>query len=290
VDRRTPSDKPRGRQALGRGLDALISSAGRAELREIEVERIEPNPDQPRQFMSPATLTELANSIREHGIVQPLVVGSIGDDRYRIIIGERRWRAAREVGLARVPVIVKETTKQQTLELALIENLQRSDLNPMEEAEAYRRLVDDFGLSQGAVAQKVGKSRTTVTNTLRLLTLPASLKAAVMESRISEGHARALLGLVGDNAQVAALQVVERKQLNVRQTEELVRGFGASPRRRIREISPDLQDVETRLRRALGTKVTVRPGRKGGRVIIEYFSDEEFQGLYERLCNPGNGY
>jgi ParB family chromosome partitioning protein len=276
-------DKSSGRRALGRGLDALFPPGTALGLLEADVDRIEPNPEQPRQRFDSDALAELATSIREHGIVQPLIVSSLGDERYRLIVGERRWRAARLAGLGRVPVIVKDATPQQTLELALIENLQRADLNPLEEAEVYRRLGNDFGLSHQALAQRVGKSRTAITNTLRLLTLPDTIKEAVVEGRLTEGHARALLGIPDQRTQVAVMGELERKGLNVRQTEELVRRLLEPRRKATRQFSPDLAAVESELRRVLGTKVIVRAGRKGGRVIIEYYSEEEFQGLYERL-------
>ena len=272
------------RRALGRGLDALLPQAPETGLKEIEVDRIEPNPEQPRQRFDRAALEDLAGSIREHGLVQPLVVARIADDRYRIIVGERRWRAAQLAGLERVPAVVKETSDRGTLELALVENIQRADLNPLEEASAYQRLMQDFGLTQQQVAERVGRSRVAVTNTLRLLSLPETLKRAVIEERITEGHARAILGLPERQAQLAVLERVEREGLSVRQTEELVRRL-TEPREPRRESHrpPDIQALEDDLRQALGTRVSLKPGKRGGRIVIEYYSDEEFQGLYERL-------
>lgn len=274
----------RSRRALGRGLDALLPAAPPGAVQEVAVERIEPNPDQPRQRFEGAALDDLAASIREHGVVQPLVVARTGDDRYRLIIGERRWRAARLAGLERVPVVIKDASDRQTLELALVENVQRSDLNPLEEAAAYQRLIQDFGLTQQQVAQQVGRSRVTIANTLRLLALPETLKRAVIEDRITEGHARAILGLTDRQAQLAVLERVEREELSVRQTEELVRRLTETrvPRPQP-ERSPDVAALEDELRQSLGTRVTLRPGKKGGKIVIEYYSEEEFQGLYERL-------
>lgn len=274
----------RSRRALGRGLDALLPAAPPGAVQEVAVERIEPNPDQPRQRFEGAALDDLAASIREHGVVQPLVVARTDDDRYRLIIGERRWRAARLAGLERVPVVIKDASDRQTLELALVENVQRSDLNPLEEAAAYQRLIQDFGLTQQQVAQQVGRSRVTIANTLRLLALPETLKRAVIEDRITEGHARAILGLTDRQAQLAVLERVEREELSVRQTEELVRRLTETrvPRPQP-ERSPDVAALEDELRQSLGTRVTLRPGKKGGKIVIEYYSEEEFQGLYERL-------
>jgi ParB family chromosome partitioning protein len=268
------------RRALGRGLDALIPTAQVTGLLEVEIGRIDPNPDQPRQRFDPSALDELAASIKEHGIVQPLVVAAVGDNRFRIIVGERRWRAAQRAGLERVPVVVKEASDRHTLELALIENVQRADLNSLEEAQAYQRLIADFGLTQTEVARQVGKSRVAITNTLRLLVLPESVKRAVVDGRITEGHARALLGLKDAHSQLTVLERIERDELSVRQTEEIVRRL-TEPRepRKHRDRNPDIAAVEDDLRQALGTRVSVRPTRRGGRIVIEYYSDDEFQGL-----------
>lgn len=274
-----------GRRALGRGLDALIPVSADTGPREIEIGLIEPNPDQPRQHFQQVALQELAASIREHGVVQPLVVSRLDSNRYRLIVGERRWRAAQLAGLTQVPVVVREATERTTLEMALIENVQRSDLNPVEEAEAYGRLMQEFGLTQQQVADRVGKSRVAVANTVRLLALPATLKRAVIEERITEGHARAILGARERQQQMAILERVERDELTVRQTEELVRRLNEpvttnqprTPR------DPTIAGIEDELRRSLGTKVSLRPGIRGGRIVIEYYSDDEFQGLYERL-------
>jgi ParB family transcriptional regulator, chromosome partitioning protein len=273
------------RRALGRGLDALIpSGTGTQGLQEVAIDRIEPNAEQPRQRFERAALDELAASIREHGVVQPLVVSAIGDDRYRIVVGERRWRAAQIAGLERVPVVVKDVSDRQTLELALIENLQRADLNPLEEAQAYQRLTQDFGLTQAEVGLQVGKSRVAITNTMRLLLLPEAAKKAVIEGRITEGHARALLGLLERHAQLTLLERIERDELTVRQTEELVRRLTEPRVPHVHATrDPDLAGLEDELQQALGTRVSLRRTRKGGRIVIEYFSDDEFQGLYERL-------
>ncbi|MBV9282471.1 MAG: ParB/RepB/Spo0J family partition protein [Chloroflexi bacterium] len=287
TDEPPANPRPRSRRALGRGLDALLPPAQRTGVQEVDVNRIAPNPNQPRQRFDRKALEELAMSIRDHGVVQPLLVMACGDDRYQLIVGERRLQAARLAGIPLVPVVVKEASDRQLLELALVENLQRADLNPLEEAGAYQRLIQDFGLSQQEVARQVGKSRVAVANTLRLLSLPDELKGALVEDRITEGHARALLAVPDRQVQLALLQRVERDDLNVRQTEELVRRLAEPAQRRERTAPPGVAAVEDELRRALGTRVSVRSGKRGGRIVIEYYSDEEFQGLYDRLVGRG---
>ncbi|HEX6508336.1 MAG TPA: ParB/RepB/Spo0J family partition protein [Chloroflexota bacterium] len=284
MDKPPAGARSKRRRALGRGLDALIPVEESSGLREIDVDIIEPNPNQPRQRFERSSLEELAASIREHGVVQPLVVAEAGNGRYRLIVGERRWQASKLAGLQQVPAVVKDVSDRQTLELALIENLQRTDLNPLEEAAAYQRLMQDFGLTQQELGQRVGKSRVAITNTVRLLVLPEVVKRAVIEDRITEGHARALLGLPDKQSQMALLERVERDDLTVRQTEELVRRLvePRAPKPDVRK-NPDVAAAEDELRRALGTKVSLHHGKRGGRIVIEYYSDEEFQGLYDRL-------
>lgn len=280
------------KSGLGRGLGALIPTgestpAGNG-VTMVPVDLVSPNPRQPRNMLRPDELDELTDSVREHGVLQPLIVtpGDAGG-RYVLIAGERRLQAARLAGLAAVPVIVREATDQQRLELAIIENVQRSDLSALEEAEAYRQLAEDFELSHEDIASRVGKSRVAVTNTLRLLKLPDSVKNALIEGRISEGHARALLALPTLEAQTAALRTVMAQELNVRQTEELVRKLsGEKPARKPKpEILPEVAALEERLRASLGTKVSLRAGRKGGTVTIHYYSDEELETLLGRLLN-----
>ncbi|MDQ2742492.1 MAG: ParB/RepB/Spo0J family partition protein [Chloroflexota bacterium] len=276
----------KGRRALGRGLDALLPPGEATGLRQVEITRIEPNPDQPRRRFERKALEDLAASVKEHGVVQPLVVSAIGDDRYRIVVGERRWQAAKLAGLDLVPVVVKDTSDRQTLELALVENVQRADLNPLEEATAYQRLIQDFGLTQQQVAQQVGRSRVAIANTLRLLVLPATIQQAVVEERITEGHARALLALPSQAAQSTLLERIERDELSVRRTEELVKRLQEGRRPAGRQAkSPDITAIEDELRRSLGTRVSVQHSKRGGKIVIEYYSDEEFQGLYDRLLD-----
>jgi ParB family transcriptional regulator, chromosome partitioning protein len=275
---------------LGRGLGALIPSGDNALAENgvmlVPVNMVLPNPRQPRNMMHPEELEELTVSVREHGVLQPLIV-TLGESsgQYILIAGERRLQAARLAGLASVPVIIRQATDQQRLELAIIENVQRSDLSALEEAEAYRQLAEDFDLSHENIAARVGKSRVAVTNTLRLLRLPDSVKNALIEKRISEGHARALLALPTPEAQTAALRTVLVQEINVRQTEELVRKFTGekSARKPKPSISPDIAALEDRLRSSLGTKVTLRSGRKGGTLTIHYYSNEELEALTVRL-------
>ena len=275
------------RSGLGRGLEALIPAAAEAAggLVQVPVSAITPNPMQPRTALEPEALAELAASIREHGLIQPLVVTQQGPERYQLIAGERRWQAARLAGLATVPAIVKEATPQQVLELALVENIQRADLNPLEEAAAFRQLVDEFGLSQEQVAERVGKSRVAVTNTLRLLRLPAEVKQALADGTIQEGHARALLGLPTSQAQVTAVQLVVKRALSVRQTEELVRRMVEPPQPKpVEPPQPEARSLEEQFRARLGTKVQLYRNRKGrGRLVIHFYSEEELQAIYETI-------
>jgi len=251
-------------------------------VQEVPLEAIIPNPHQPRGSIATGDLQELAGSIREHGIIQPLIVTRKADGGYQLIAGERRWRAARLAGLQRVPVIVKDAAPQQMLELALVENVQRADLNPLEEALAYKQLIEEFGLSQGDVAQRVGKSRPAIANTLRLLLASPTVQAAVMNETITEGHARALLGLPRQEDQDAMLRIVIQQGLNVRQVEALVQQF-ARPQKPKPAPLPEVQALEENFEASLGTRVRLKAGRKGGRVVIYYYSDEEFRALYERL-------
>jgi ParB family transcriptional regulator, chromosome partitioning protein len=280
------------KSGLGRGLGALIPGRENASAENgiilVPVDLVFPNPRQPRRKMHPEDLNDLTASIREHGVLQPLIV-TPGDEegRFILIAGERRLEAARLAGLASVPVLVRQATDQQRLELAIIENVQRADLSALEQAEAYRQLAEDFNLSHEEIAVQVGKSRVAVTNTLRLLKLPDAVKNALIEGRVSEGHARALLALVTPEAQIAALRTILLQELNVRQTEELVRKLsGEKPSRKPRPaVIPEVAETEERLRSGLGTKVTLRSGRKGGTVTIYYYSDEELNSLVERLLD-----
>lgn len=277
------------KSGLGRGLDSLIPVSEQAPKKEenyIPVERIVPNPRQPRAHIDSQELNELASSIREHGILQPVIVTYNEDeDQYILIAGERRLLAAKQAGLRHVPAIIREATEQQRLVLALIENVQRSDLNALEAAEAYRQLTEEFNLSHEEVAVHVGKSRVSVTNTLRLLKLPQEVQDALVGERISEGHARALLSLATPQAQEAALQTILLHDLNVRQTEELVRKLsGERPKSRPKVTSPpEISALEERLRAQLGTKVDIKTRKNGGSLVIHYYSNEELDALIATL-------
>jgi ParB family transcriptional regulator, chromosome partitioning protein len=276
-----------GSSALGRGLSSLIPqrSSGASAVVDVPLRRISPNPYQPRHRIDDAGLEELAASIREHGVLQPVLVTETLEG-YQLIAGERRVRAARLAGLERIPALVRQLAERDQLEVALVENVQRSDLDPIDEALAYRQLIEEFGLTQERVAERVGKARATVANTLRLLDLHPDLQAAIGEGRITEGHGRALGGLPVDG-QPHVLSTVVAQGLSVRQTEELVRRLReprpAQDARPVRRLDPDLERVEEELRERLGTKVSLSRSRKGGRIVIEYYSDEELGRLYERL-------
>jgi ParB family chromosome partitioning protein len=275
------------RTGLGRGLDALIPGsepASRAGVEQIPVENISPNPRQPRRDFNPEELAGLAASIHENGVLQPLIL-SRGDqpDEYILVAGERRLLAARQAGFEVVPAIIRDVSDQQRLELALVENLQRADLNPLEASEAYRQLSEDFNLSHEEIARRVGKSRTAVTNTLRLIKLPDEVRQALIEDRISEGHARALLALPTSQAQIAILQMILDRGLNVRQTEELVRKYsGMRPVVAQKPVpAPEIIALEERLRRALGTRVSLNRRRNGGTLTIHFYSDEELNSIVD---------
>jgi ParB family chromosome partitioning protein len=286
---------------LGKGLDALIPTgfhpeapqtedllAGSTGVLTVSVDQIVPNPRQPRSSFKETALNELAASIKEHGIIQPLLVSrnenGIG---YTLIAGERRWQASQRAGLKVVPVIVRQTTDQQRLELALIENVQRADLNPLEEANAYRQLAEEFHLSHDEISLRVGKSRVAVTNTLRLLNLPGSIQMSLLEGEISEGHARALLGLTNPRAMESALRTVLLQKLTVRQTEELVNRLkGEKPTANAKEgLSPDEKSLANFIQASLGQKINVKIGkdRVSGSLTLHYGSEEEFQDLMVRL-------
>ncbi len=290
------------RRALGRGLDALLPAAPPAGFADksvflCPVEKITPQAGQPRQHFDEAELGELTASIREHGIIEPLVVRRLAKDAdtFELIAGERRWRAAQRAGLKEVLVVVKDVSPKEAFELALVENVQRADLNPLEEAAAYQALVEEFGLTQEVVAGRVGKSRVAVTNSMRLLRLPTPAKEAVIAGTIKEGHARALLGLPGDELIEQALAVVIADELTVRQTEELVRRLArqaAEPPREEQiveeEVSPETRQLETSFREALGTKVNLYRSRRGGRIVIHFFSEEELSAIYDQIVGPSD--
>ena len=279
------------RTGLGKGLDALIPAGqnipvdGSSGVTHLPVDLIQRNPRQPREKFDPEELENLAASIREHGVIQPLIVSPAKDGIYILIAGERRLQASRKAGLKTVPVVIRHATDQQLLELALIENVQRADLNPIEEAEAYQHLAREFRMSHETIAVRVGKSRVAVTNTMRLLDASAAVKQALVDGRISEGHARALLALSTAKAQEALLNQIINLDLSVRQTEVLTRKYSGQKTATKKRSGPiaDVTDVERRLQSSLGTKVALKHGKRGGTVTIYYYSDEELNSLLEKL-------
>lgn len=298
------------RQALGRGLSSLIpktaadADAGgpppQAGIELVDVDVIVPNPHQPRQRFDPQALRELADSIREHGVLQPVVVTQAQSDTgvktYQLIAGERRLQAARIAGVERIPVVVKDVADAALLELALVENLQRQDLNPIEEAQAFQRLASDFGLTQEAIAKRVGRSRSAVTNTMRLLSLDGDILQSLASGQISEGHARALLAIEDRNVRLDAWRRIVSDALSVRETEEIARALRethrAAPASRgaanapVR-IDPEMRAVEDSLRHALGAPVSIRRGARGGSITIRFHNDEELDGIIARLIEGG---
>jgi ParB family chromosome partitioning protein len=281
------------RPALGRGLSALIPDAPAPAVRdapiEIDIDLLSPNTYQPRGAVVETNLDELAASIKANGVIQPIVVRRHGD-RFEIIAGERRWRAAQRAGLLRVPVVVRDIPQEKLLEVALIENIQREDLNPIEEANAYRRLIDEFGLKQEEVAAAVGKDRSSVANFLRLLRLPQEVRADLAGGSLSMGHARALLALADEAAQRAAAREVIARALSVRETEGMVKKLLAPKPDAGTVREPPAADVHVRaaeeqLRLALGTRARIVRKGKGGRIEIDFTSDDELQRIYEYLTD-----
>jgi ParB family transcriptional regulator, chromosome partitioning protein len=275
------------RSGLGKGLDALIPSL-QPVVEQVDIDLIAPNPQQPRSVFDPESLAELAESIREHGVIQPLIVSrpqGQGSAPYQLIAGERRLLASRQAGLAKVPVIVKEATPQALLELALVENLQRQDLGALEEAVAFKRLGEEFDLTQEQIATRVGRSRSAVANSLRLLMLSEEIQASLARGEISAGHARALLGIDDVDERRAAWRRIVEGRLTVRDAESLAKGGGRLRSRKgpSRRRSADIEALEEQLRASLGTKVDLTRGRSGGRVVIHYYSDEELEAIIERL-------
>jgi ParB family transcriptional regulator, chromosome partitioning protein len=253
--------------------------------REISLGDIVPNPHQPRLHFDEAKLAELAESIRAHGILQPLVVSEVGPGKFELIAGERRLQAAKRAGLATVPVVVRQADNQEKLELAIIENIQRHNLNPIEEARAYLRLTDEFGLQQEEVAKKMGKSRPTIANTLRLLTLPVEIQRAIVEGKITEGHAKALLSIENPEKQRALFDLIIKDELTVREAEEKARDVSVRTHlRKAPENNPELVAKEEWLTEQLGTKVRIQTRGKGGKITIEYYSAEDLNGILGRLA------
>lgn len=254
--------------------------------REIPVGDIVPNPHQPRLHFDEEKLVELADSIKTHGVLQPLVVTKLENGKFELIAGERRLQASKRAGLATVPVVLRgETGEQEKLELAIIENIQRHDLNPIEEAKAYLRLTDEFGMHQDEVAKKMGKSRPVVSNTLRLLTLPVEIQRAIIEQKITEGHAKALLSIENPEKQRALFEMILSEELTVRETEDKAREVSVrSHLRTSHDAAPEIVAKESWLSEQLGTKVKIQAKGKGGKILIEFYSNEELNGILGRLA------
>ena len=288
------------RRALGRGLDALIPGAGRATTTSepilgsasnntvVAIDQIRPNPRQPRVEFDEAALAELVASIRIQGVIQPLLVRHLPEGDYELIAGERRLRAAKRAGLTHVPVFSREISDVESLEIALVDNIQRDDLSPLEEAAAYQRLIDEFGHTQEEVAERVGKSRPAVANALRLLRLPESIKQDLSRGRLTAGHARVLLSIDDADAQLRASKQIQARRMSVRDAEQLaaIRKGAASPVAR----DPHRGAVERELSTTLGTRVRITLKGRGGRIEIEFYSQEELQGLVERLGKRDTGF
>ncbi len=279
------------RPALGRGLSALIpdvrpvaaAAADPARPQEMDIDLLTPNPQQPRAHIEEHSLEQLTQSIRAHGVIQPILVRRIAD-RVEIVAGERRWRAAQRAGLLKVPVVFREVADDKLLEVALIENIQREDLNPIEEAQAYRRLSDDMQLSQEAIAGAVGKDRATVANYMRLLRLPVEVRNDLATAALSMGHARALLGLADDVAQRRMAREVVARGLSVRETEALIRRETTpSPVPPPRSVDPNTRAAEEQLKLTLGTRARIVRRGAGGRIEIDFANEDELQRLYQRL-------
>lgn len=289
--------------ALGRGLSSLIpSKPNKVEIKrnvvantvngvpgnailEVDINKIIPNPEQPRKNFESVALKELSQSIKDKGILQPLVVTELGNGGYELVAGERRFQASKMAGLQKVPVVItKAKTNAEKLELALIENIQRRDLNPIEKASSFKRLQDEFNLTQEEVAKRLGKNRPSIANTLRLLDLPEKIQQAIKEERISEGHARSLVAVKDSQKQDMLFKAILNDKLSVRNTEEAVKKVKVQTHKRSIGVSdPDAKDLENRLIELLGTKVSVKKTGKKGKIVIEFYSDEELNNIVNKI-------
>ncbi|MEW6245800.1 MAG: ParB/RepB/Spo0J family partition protein [Nitrospirota bacterium] len=281
------------KRALGRGLDALLPTVDsatltvdRGEAQELGIDSIVPNRYQPRQNFHDDEISQLAESIRENGLLQPIIVRRKGDGVYELIAGERRLRAAKLAGLKKIAAVVRNCSDQEAMVLALVENLQRNDLNPMETARAYHRMLNEFGFTQDMVAQRVGRERSSVANVLRLLNLPPEVQSLIESGQLSTGHAKVLLGLENPDTQVRLARQIVGDHLSVREVEEILASEAQSRRRSRRSrIQPPTSDIEQRLQKRLGTRVNIVQGRRRGKIIIHFFSAAELDGLVETLLN-----
>ena len=285
------------KKALGRGLDALLPSARqpaepeRGDVQQLRLDAIVPNRYQPRQQFSETELSDLAKSLKENGLLQPILVRRKGDGIFELIAGERRLRAAKLAGLEKIAAVIRNCSDQDSMVLALVENLQRDDLNPMDTAKAYHRMVNEFGLTQDAVAEKVGRDRSSIANMLRLMTLPSEIQELVESNQLSTGHAKVILGLVAPEAQVDLARRIVQGGLSVREAERLLQHQSAGRRQVKRAVRPPARsDLEERLQKRLGTRVHIEKGRRGGKIIIQYFSSEELDGIAEKILDEAGSF
>jgi ParB family chromosome partitioning protein len=284
------------RKALGKGINALIPGFemgvpeshenGPAKNTELLIDEISPNRFQPRKYFDDDKLEELVTSIRDNGVLQPIVVQKV-EAGYKLVVGERRWRASKKAGLKKIPAVIREVTEAQALELAIIENIHRQDLNPIEEADAYARLADEFALTQEMIAKRVGKSRTAVANTLRLLKLSRNIKEDLISGKISMGHARALLGLDNAGQMEALRKEIFKQDLTVRQTESRVsrlkQSVSKKPVSLVSKKNIFIKDLEKEFERRLGTKVDIKPAKKGGKLVVTYYSDDDLDRIKDLI-------
>ncbi len=271
------------REALGKGLIQLLSEQEQASLREIPIDAIQPNPRQPRKRMDEESLHSLADSLKKVGVVQPVIVRIIGQNQYELIAGERRWRAAKLAGLQRIPAVIRTADTIESLQIALVENLQREDISPLEAAEAYQVLIEEFGLTQEEVAQRVGKSRPTITNALRLLRLPLPIRESLASGKISEGHARALLQCDTETEMLLIHEQIIKKGLSVRQVEKLARQKGGDAPSRPTSEPRELTPLERALSERLGAPVRIHSKKERGQIVIDYFGEEDLTRILEAL-------
>lgn len=280
------------KKALGRGLDALLPAAKPAstpdmpEVQHLRVDAIVPNRYQPRQTFAPQELAELTASLKQSGLLQPILVRRKGDGIYELISGERRWRATKDAGLDTIQAVIRNCGDEESVVLALVENLQREDLNPMEMARTYHRMMNEFGLTQDIIAQRVGCERSSIANIVRLINLPSDIQQLIELNQLSMGHAKVILGLPSSSEQLRVAQLVVAKTLSVRETEKLVESSPVAKNRKTKELRrTPWSDVEERLQKRLGTKVSIQKGRRGGKIVIHYFSPPELDGILETLLS-----
>jgi len=280
------------KKALGRGLDALLPATKPVltpelpDVQHLQVDAIVPNRYQPRQSFSHQELAELTASLKQSGLLQPILVRRKGDGIYELISGERRWRAAKEAGLETIQAVIRNCGDDEAVVLALVENLQRADLNPMEIARAYHRMMNEFGLTQDIIARRVGCERSSIANIVRLINLPSEIQQLIESQQLSMGHAKVILGILGQHEQFRVAQTVVSRALSVRETEKFVESALTGKKRRTKELRrTPWSDVEERLQKRLGTKVMIQKGKRGGKIVIHYFSPSELDGILETLLN-----